>query len=167
VAAEIAAHTPPFTMLVALFVNPKQAEVEQVLARIPRIGLLQFHGTETESFCSRFGRGYVKALGMSPGIDLETAFRSHRDACGFLLDAFDPVHWGGTGQTFDWSTVPRDRLKPIILAGGLTAENVGEAIHLVHPYAVDVCGGVERAPGVKDAGKIEAFIRSVEQCLTI
>lgn len=100
---------------------------------------------------------------MRPGDDLEAACRLYAGARGILLDTYVPGVPGGTGEAFDWSLVPARLGKPIILAGGLSADNVGQAIAQVKPYAVDVSGGVEQAKGIKDAAKIEAFMRAVKQ----
>lgn len=160
-AARLARRCPPFTTVVALFVNPRREDVSAVLDTVAGIAVLQFHGTEEPEFCAGFGRPYVKAVAMEAGVDLAAQMRRFATAGAMLLDAFDPDLWGGTGRSFDWKRVPGERAMPIVLAGGLTADNVADAIRRVRPYAVDVCGGVESAPGRKDERKLRAFMRSV------
>ena len=159
-AAEIIRGLPPFITTVGLFVNASAEEVRRVLAEAP-VELLQFHGDEPPQFCRQFGRPYVKAVRMGPGVDLIQYARDYHDAKALLLDTFVEGMKGGSGITFDWSLVPRDLALPVILSGGLTAENVTEAVRRVHPLAVDVSSGVESAKGVKDASKISAFMKGV------
>jgi phosphoribosylanthranilate isomerase len=151
---------PPFVTVVGLFVDPGPDAVAQALARVP-LQLLQFHGDEDPAFCASFGRPYLKAVRMAPGVDLLQCARLHGAAKGLLVDAFVAGAHGGTGQAFDWGTVPRELPLPLVLAGGLTPENVGAAIRQVRPWAVDVSSGVEREQGIKDAARIAAFIRGV------
>jgi phosphoribosylanthranilate isomerase len=158
-AARIRDVLPPFVQPVALFVDPAEAEVEAVLNLIPEV-MLQFHGSETHEFCASFGRPYLKALPMGKGSDPVNEAARHVRASGFLLDSHDAGGVGGTGHAFDWSTIPSlDR--PIVLAGGLRPENVGEAVRGVRPWAVDVSSGVERVPGIKDPARMAAFINEV------
>lgn len=152
---------PPFVTTVGLFVDAAVEEVQAVLQALP-LDLLQFHGDEPPEFCARFGRPYLKAVRMRAGIDLVAEARRYGGAQGLLLDTFQPGVPGGTGTSFDWTRVPRNVGKPLILAGGLTPDNVAAAIRCVHPYGVDVSGGVEQAKGIKDTGKMAAFIREVE-----
>jgi phosphoribosylanthranilate isomerase len=160
VAASIVRALPPFVTTVALFVDAEPEAVRAVLRAVP-VHLLQFHGTEAPEYCAAFDRPYLKAVRVRPGVDLLQYAARHAAAKGLLLDAFtDGVH-GGTGQSFDWSLIPTHLPLPIVLAGGLTPDNVGEAIRRVRPWAVDVSSGVEREKGVKDAAKIAAFIRGV------
>lgn len=159
-AGEIIRAIPPFITTVGLFVNANAAEVRSVLAEAP-VDLLQFHGEETPEFCRQFARPFVKALRMGPGVDLLQYARHYRDAKALLLDAFVEGLQGGSGVTFDWNRIPRDLALPVILSGGLTAENVTEAVRRVHPHAVDVSSGVESAKGIKDASKIAAFMKGV------
>jgi phosphoribosylanthranilate isomerase len=98
---------------------------------------------------------------MRDGIDLASVERQYTDAAALLLDAWAPDAAGGTGRTFDWDLVPGSRRMPVVLAGGLTTENVAEAIRRVRPWAVDVSGGVESAKGIKDPGRVRAFIAAV------
>ena len=157
-AAAIAAVVPPFVQRVGLFVNPSSDEVEQVLASV-ELDLLQFHGSEAAAFCEQFSRPYIKALAMKPGLDIQAEMAAHPQARGFLLDAYHPAKPGGTGEVFDWAHFPKLAPKPLILAGGLRVENVAAAIEQCRPYAVDVSGGVESAPGRKSVEKVRAFIQ--------
>lgn len=159
-AREILRALPPFVTTVGLFVDATRGEVEALLEALP-LDLLQFHGDETPADCEGFGRPYMKALRVRPGLDLHAQAQRYAGAQALLLDTFVPGVPGGTGESFDWDLVPHDLAKPVVLAGGLTPENVGEAIRRVRPFAVDVSGGVEQARGVKDAAMIEAFIRAV------
>ncbi|ATP51360.1 phosphoribosylanthranilate isomerase [Pseudomonas sp. ITEM 17296] len=161
-ARAIIAELPPFVTTVGLFVNASRCELNEILEVVP-LDLLQFHGDETPQDCEGFHRPWIKALRVRPGDDLEAACRLYAGARGILLDTYVPGVPGGTGEAFDWSLVPARLSKPIILAGGLDAQNVGRAIAQVRPYAVDVSGGVEQAKGIKDAAKIEAFMRAVQQ----
>jgi phosphoribosylanthranilate isomerase len=160
-AREIVQGLPPFVTIVGLFVNAASSYIQEILAKVP-LDMLQFHGEEAPAECSRYGRPYVKAIRMEEGIvELEQLARVYGDASALLLDAYQAGVPGGTGQTFDWDRIPPEQSKAIILAGGLTPENVPEAVRKVQPYAVDVSGGVERTKGVKDAAKMAAFIRGV------
>jgi len=154
------AQIPPFVQTVGLFVNPEPQWVEEVCAHVP-LDLLQFHGDEPPAFCERFGKPYIKAIRVRPDLDLLQYCDTYASARGVLLDAYHPDVWGGSGQTFDWSLIPKNCSLPIILSGGLSALNVGEAIRAVHPFAVDVSSGVEISKGVKDASRIQAFISGV------
>lgn len=158
-AAELAALLPPFVTAVGLFVNPEAAWVAQACAAVP-LQLLQFHGDETDAECARHGRPWIKAARMRPGVDLVEFCASHPGARGILLDAFVDGYGGG-GKTFDWSLIPPDPGRPLILSGGLDPANVAEAVRRVRPWAVDVSSGVEVAKGIKDAAKIAAFIAGV------
>ncbi|HGY9624817.1 phosphoribosylanthranilate isomerase [Pseudomonas juntendi] len=161
-ARAIIAALPPFVTTVGLFVNASRCELNEILEAVP-LDLLQFHGDETPADCEGYHRPWVKALRVRPGDDLEAACQQYAGARGILLDTYVPGIPGGTGEAFDWSLVPASLSKPIILAGGLSAGNVGQAIAQVRPFAVDVSGGVEQAKGIKDAAKIEAFMRAVKQ----
>ena len=151
---------PPFVTVVGLFVDAARGRVDEVLSRVP-LDLLQFHGTETPEQCRLHRRAYIKAIAMKPDVDLIAMQARYADAAGLVLDSYSPAAAGGTGQAFDWARVPRDLKTPVILAGGLTPANVAAAISAVHPYAVDVSSGVEVSKGIKDAGKISAFIEAV------
>ncbi|MEZ5478804.1 MAG: phosphoribosylanthranilate isomerase [Thiolinea sp.] len=162
-ALEIYQVIPPFVTVVGLFLDARQAFVEDVLADVP-LDLLQFHGSESPEFCSGFARPYIKAVGMQ-GIITSGGFAAyadqHTEARGLLLDSHVPGAAGGTGKVFDWSLTPQDYHKPVILAGGLHAGNIAEALRTPGVYAVDVSTGVESAPGVKDHAKMAAFMRAV------
>jgi phosphoribosylanthranilate isomerase len=159
-AKAVVAALPPFVTSVGLFVDAAAAFVAEVLAAIP-LDLLQFHGDEPPEACAAFGRPWIKALRVRPGIDLAMAAERYSGATGLLLDAYRPGVPGGTGACFDWSLIPPGLGPRIVLAGGLTPQNVAEAIRAVRPYGVDVSGGVEVAEGVKDPAKIDAFMRGV------
>ncbi|MBA6116537.1 phosphoribosylanthranilate isomerase [Pseudomonas putida] len=161
-ARAIIAELPPFVTTVGLFVNASRCELNEILEVVP-LDLLQFHGDETPADCEGYHRPWIKALRVRPGDDIEAACQRYSGARGMLLDTYVAGVPGGTGEAFDWSLVPARLSKPIILAGGLSAANVGQAIAQVRPYAVDVSGGVEQAKGIKDAAKIEAFMRAVKQ----
>lgn len=150
---------PPFVTAVALFVNPSRDEVERVIDRV-RPGALQFHGDEPPEFCERFGLPYLKACRVKEGVDLLEYLQPYTGASGWLADAYVEAY-GGTGTSFDWSVVPRQRPRPLILSGGLTTENVRDAIRRVRPWGVDVSSGVESAKGIKDSARIAAFMAEV------
>ena len=161
-ARKVAQAVPPYVMAVGLFVNAKAAAVAQIMASVP-LDLLQFQGDETPEFCSQFGRPWVRAVRMEKGTDLVEYSSRFSGAKALLVDAHVPGQRGGTGQVFDWKTLPREHPVPLILSGGLTSENVGRAIREVRPWAVDVSSGVEAGRGVKDPAKIVEFIRSVRR----
>jgi phosphoribosylanthranilate isomerase len=153
---------PPFVTVVGLFVNEERATIERYLREVP-IDLLQFHGDESAADCAGYSRPWIKAIRMREGIDLAEVERTYDQASALLLDSYRAGVPGGTGQSFDWRRIPASLVSRIILAGGLDSENVAQAIQMVHPYAVDVSGGVERSKGIKDAMKIEAFIAGVKR----
>ncbi|MDD5366858.1 MAG: phosphoribosylanthranilate isomerase [Gallionellaceae bacterium] len=159
-ALEIARVLPPFVATVALFVNPDPAAVAAVVREL-RPSLLQFHGEEAAEFCGRFATPYLKAIRVRPETDLLQCASDFADAAGLLLDAYTPAAHGGTGHRFDWSLIPSGMPLPVVLAGGLEAGNVAEAVRQVRPWAVDVSSGVEAAKGIKDAAKVAAFINEV------
>jgi len=161
-AREIVEATPAFVTTVAVFVNPTREEVETVI-RETGVAMLQFHGDESPEFSSGFSRPYVKAARIRPELDLLKYLSPHSAARAWMLDTFHGDLWGGTGGAFDWGLVPKDAVKPIILSGGLTADNVANAVKRVRPYAVDVSTGVEGSKGIKDAAKIAAFIGAVKR----
>ncbi len=151
---------PPFVQTVALFVNPERKLVDDVLIQV-RPSMLQFHGEEAPEFCAGFAVPWLKACRVREGVDLLEYFRSYTGASGWLADAY-VEGYGGAGQSFDWSLVPPERDRPLVLSGGLGVDNVREAIRRVRPWAVDVSSGVESAKGIKDAAKIAAFIQEVK-----
>ena len=160
-AAEISRALSPFVLRVGVFVNP---EAEQVMEAIAACGLnlLQFHGDEDSDFCTQFGLMSVKALRVRDAESLQKLESFNTDA--FLLDAYSKSGLGGTGEKFNWELAVEAQKfgKPIFLAGGLTPENVADAVQQVRPFAVDVSSGVESAPGKKDAAKVRAFIAAVK-----
>jgi len=159
-AAEIIRALPPFITAVALFVDAGEEEVRSTLKQAP-VALLQFHGAETPAFCRQFGQSYIKTVKMKPGVDLLQYARDYHDAKALLLDTYVEGLQGGSGVAFDWGLIPRGLPLPVILSGGLTAENVVDAVRRVRPIAVDVSSSVESAKGVKDAHKIAAFVKGV------
>jgi phosphoribosylanthranilate isomerase len=159
-AAAIASVVPPFVSVVALFVDEPVSSIERILSSVS-IDLIQFHGDETPEFCQQFGRPWIKALRVKPGLDIGLACRQYERARGILLDTWQEGVPGGTGRTFDWDLASGDRPLPLVLAGGLHEHNVGDAIRRVRPSAVDVSGGVESSPGIKDADKIHRFVAAV------
>lgn len=151
---------PPFVTRVGLFVNADRNEINTVLAEVP-LDLLQFHGDETPADCEGYDRPYIKALRMAADVDVMAEAEAYERAAGILFDSYEAGVPGGTGQTFDWQRVPAGIKQPVILAGGLNPRNVATAVERVRPYAVDVSGGVETAKGIKDKGKMTAFINEV------
>ncbi|MEO1852646.1 phosphoribosylanthranilate isomerase [Chromohalobacter sp.] len=156
--ARLAARVPAFVTRVGLFVDQADDEIRRCARHLD---LVQLHGNESPDDCARLDIPWIKALRMRDGIDLHAEATRYDAARGLLLDAYRPGVPGGTGETFDWSRIPANLAKPVILAGGLTADNVAEAIHRVRPYAVDVSGGVEAAKGLKDPARIRAFLSQV------
>jgi phosphoribosylanthranilate isomerase len=160
-ASELAALVPPFIVRVALFMDQPAEEIARVLEQVP-VNLLQFHGGEDAAFCRQFDRPYLKAVSMASPAAVAVAGESWPDAAGFLLDSHAPGGAGGTGRTFDWTAIPA-LPRPVVLAGGLTPENVGEAVAAVRPWAVDVSSGVEESPGIKSAAKMQKFVREAKR----
>jgi phosphoribosylanthranilate isomerase len=159
-AAAIVRALPPFVTPVALFVDAAPEEVSAVTKRTGA-RLIQFHGGETPEFCAQFGLPYLRAVRVRPGVDLIQYARDFHGARGLLLDAYQEGLHGGTGAMFDWTLIPPTFPLPVVLSGGLTPQNVGDAIRRVRPYAVDVSSGVESGKGIKDPALIEAFIAGV------
>ena len=157
-AAALAARVPAFVTAVGLFVDAEPEFIAEAARRVP-LGLIQFHGAESPEFCASFGRPWIKAIAMREGLDANDAARRYTGASSLLLDTYDPALAGGTGRRFDWDLVPPDLAPRVILAGGLDAGNVAEAIGRVKPHAVDVSGGVEQAKGRKDRHKINDFMQ--------
>ena len=160
-AVKLAKTLQPFVTTVGLFVDADAASVKAVLDQVP-LDLLQFHGNETAEYCAGFGRPYIKAVRVRPGLDLVQYATEYASARGLLLDAYVEGVPGGTGQSFDWSLIPLDLSLPVVLSGGLELGNVAAAITAVRPWAVDVSSGVEVAKGIKDAARMAAFIREVQ-----
>lgn len=161
-AHEIVAALPPFVSTVGLFVDADPNLVEGVLRTLP-LDLLQFHGDEPPEYCRAFGRPYIKAVRVKPGLDLLELADRYADARGLLCDAYSPLAHGGTGERFDWNLLPASLPLPLILSGGLDATNVAEAIGTVRPWAVDVSSGVESQRGIKDLDRVAQFIAAVRQ----
>ncbi len=159
-AKEIVKQVPAFVSIVGLFVNAKTEFIQQVISEAG-LDLLQFHGDETPEECAFYSIPYIKAIRVKNDTNLVQYAKEFSAAKGLLLDTYAEGIAGGTGQVFDWSLIPPTLEKPVILAGGLNAENVAEAIKQVKPYAVDISGGVESAKGIKDAAKIAAFMQQV------
>ena len=161
-AQEICQVLPGFVTTVALFLNPQASRVNQVLESV-NIDLLQFHGTETAAFCESFNKPYIKALGIQGVDDIEALFKEYSSARSVLLDSHGAGKAGGTGEIFDWAAIPSNLRRKIVLAGGLTPNNVAEAIEQVRPYAVDLSSGVESAPGIKDSILMERLMSEVKR----
>jgi phosphoribosylanthranilate isomerase len=159
-AIEIANHIPAFVSVVGLFVNAEPSFINEVITNA-KIDLLQFHGDETPEECASYSLPFIKAIRVKSDTNLVQYAKEYSAAKGLLLDAYAEGVAGGTGHVFDWNLIPKQLAKPIILAGGLKADNVAQAIQQVMPYAVDVSGGVEASKGIKDAAKIAAFMRQV------
>ena len=145
--------------LVGLFVDPTVDQVRAVLDRID-LDVLQFHGQESPAFCEQFQRPYLKAVAMSADVDLSAVNKAYESARGLLLDSAHEGQFGGTGQRFDWDWIDAGLENRLMLAGGLSADNVGGAIRQVRPAAVDVSSGVERDKGIKDSDRMRAFIEA-------
>ncbi|MDG1165653.1 MAG: phosphoribosylanthranilate isomerase [Porticoccaceae bacterium] len=160
-AAEIRAVIGSQTTAVVLLVNADEATVRQVIAEV-KPDLLQFHGDESPAFCKQFDFPFIRAIRMREGLDIDAEVAAYKAEAGFLFDAWSEDQYGGTGHQFDWSRLPSSTDYPLILAGGLTPENVASAVSLVSPDMVDVSGGVESSPGVKDAAKVAAFITNAK-----
>jgi len=158
-AALLIKDSPAFVTTVALFVNESAEEIVRALT-VCSFDLLQFHGDETPQFCRQFNRPYMKAIRVRSAEDIHRAVQQYPDAKALLLDAYVENLPGGTGQAFDWRLIPELSI-PWVLAGGLNANNVADAVNQVQPFAVDVSGGVEASKGIKDRQKIKDFISEV------
>ena len=159
-AREIVAALPPFVNKVGLFVNANPSLIDEVLCEVA-LDTLQFHGDESPSDCAQYEMPFIKAIRVSPELDLIKTANEYSQASALLLDTYQPDVYGGSGKSFDWSLANIELDLPIILAGGLTPDNVSVAINTAQPYAVDVSSGVESAKGLKDIDKIRAFISNV------
>ena len=153
---------PPFVDAVALFMDDDAGLVHEVIAQV-QPDLLQFHGAEADGWCAQFDRRYLKAIAMGEGAGALARLHAYPRASGLLLDGHGLGEAGGSGQAFDWSLMPTDLAKQLILAGGLTPDNVTEAVRIARPWAVDVSSGVESAVGIKDAMKLRDFIAAVRR----
>jgi phosphoribosylanthranilate isomerase len=161
-ASEIVQALPAFTSVVALFVDEHESRIREVLKAVP-IDVIQFHGDEKPEACRIYNKPYIKAVRMQQDIDIANCAVAYHDAAGLLLDAYHPNVKGGTGNKFDWSVIPQQCTFPLILAGGLDADNAKQAVQSVKPYALDVSTGVEVQKGIKDAAKMAAFVEQVYQ----
>ncbi len=159
-AKEIVENTTPFVNCVGLFVDAEKEYINNVLKEVA-LDTLQFHGQESEQACALYNKPYIKAIRMNENINLSEEAEKYFSAHALLLDTYIEGLPGGTGIVFDWDLIPKDIAKPIILAGGLNASNVKDAIKKISPYAVDVSGGVEVEKGKKDPSKIKEFINEV------
>ena len=160
-AQAVVKNLPPFVSVVALFVNENEQTIREILCQVP-IDVIQFHGDEDDDFCRQFDRPYLKAVRVQSAADIQTACASFPNARALLFDAYHPTEYGGTGQSFDWTLLRGNIGKPWILAGGLTPENVADAVRTSGAAAVDVSGGVESAAGMKDKEKIAAFVAAAK-----
>ncbi|MCC2656186.1 MAG: phosphoribosylanthranilate isomerase [Panacagrimonas sp.] len=159
-AAELRQHVPPFVATVLLLSNADEAFAREAIDKV-RPDFVQYHGTETGRFCASLGRPYFKAVPVSSQKDVIEAARQFPSAAALLLDSHGADGMGGTGEAFDWSLIPRNLDMALILAGGLTPANVGRAVRMAAPYAVDVSSGIENGPGRKDFEKMKAFVEAV------
>lgn len=161
-AAALRAQLPEFVAAVLLLSNADQEQARAAIEAV-RPDFVQFHGTETGPFCASFDRPYFKAVAVHTAADVLQASQRYPSAAALLLDSHAGDGMGGTGQAFDWAQIPRDCGKPLILAGGLTPDNVGQAVRMAIPHAVDVSSGIETAPGRKNLEKMRAFVEAVRQ----
>ncbi|MDJ0956306.1 MAG: phosphoribosylanthranilate isomerase [Arenicellales bacterium] len=159
-AQEIINTLPPFVAAVGVLVNQSTEQVQSLLKKVS-LNLLQLHGEESPQLCSSYGIPYIKALRVRSIEQASTLASNFPDTRALLLDTLKSDIYGGTGESFFWQRLPDSIVKPVILAGGLDADNVGEAIRTVQPYAVDVSSGVEHEKGKKDAAEISRFISAV------
>ncbi|MCA1564819.1 MAG: phosphoribosylanthranilate isomerase [Acidobacteria bacterium] len=164
-ARRIIAGLPPGVLCVGVFVNEDSAATVARMAEDSGVSAVQLHGDESPEYCAAMG-GHEVIKALRVGKDFAPEEAAAYPAQSILLDAYDPRARGGTGETFDWTLARRTRevVAQLYLAGGLTPENVAGAIAAVAPYAVDVCSGVELAPGRKDAARVRAFVAAVRAC---
>ena len=158
-AQEIINNLPPFINRVGLFVNQSQAFIEKILSEVA-IDTLQFHGTEVRADCEKYGLPYIKSVAIDKNTNLEIIAKNYYNASGLLLDT-PSVNFGGTGKKFDWSLITKIDM-PVILAGGLNAQNIADAILQVKPFAVDISSGVESSKGIKDIQQVKEFIKNCQ-----
>ena len=151
---------PPLVTVVGLFVDAEAGFGEEACQRLP-LGLLQFHGGETDAYCGSFSRPWMKALRVADDSDVPAMIDQYPGAAAILLDTWRADQPGGTGESFNWQKVPTSTTQTLVLAGGLNAGNVARAISMTRPFAVDVSGGVEESPGIKSREKIEQFVAAV------
>ncbi len=153
---------PPFIDAYAVVLDPDPQFLDELIETIPFDGV-QYHGQEPPELCARFEGHWIKAVPMGEPGALADCQERYPDAHGFLLDSHAPGEAGGQGQTFDWAHARSGDPRPLILAGGLGPDNVGEAIRAARPWGVDVSSGVEASPGIKDPEKLAAFVREVHR----
>ena len=162
-ASRIIRNLPPLVTAVGVFVNEEIEKVHEIAGDC-LLDLLQFHGSESPEYCERHKKRVIKAFRVKDASSLSEVSRYNDKVNGYLLDSCSEDAYGGTGSAFDWSVACEiSRHFPVVLAGGLTPGNVGEAVSVVEPYGVDVSSGVERAPGIKDVGKMRSFVESVRK----
>lgn len=162
-ASDIVDVVSPFVTVVGLFVNASVEAVNNVLGSVP-LHMLQFHGDEDLAYCQQFQRPFLKAIRVKPddtAVSVEASISQYGGASGILLDTYSKTAAGGTGEAFNWESVPRDSSAAIVLAGGLQEGNIAAAITATRPDAVDVSSGVEMEPGIKDIDKVKRFIDQV------
>lgn len=155
----------PLIDAVALFMDNSADEVRNVI-KLVRPSLLQFHGNEDDAFCRSFGTPYLKAIAMGNGAtraDATALQLRYPAAAALLFDSHGDDALGGSGRGFDWTQVPSGLHKPFVLAGGLSPDNVFEAIHQTLPWGVDVSSGIESAPGIKDGERMRQFVEEVRR----
>ncbi len=150
------------SLAIALLVNPSESLVRQVIEQV-KPDFIQFHGDETPEFCHQFDFPFIRAVRMREGLNIDAEVAAYRAQGGFLFDAWSDDLYGGTGHSFDWSRLPTTTDYQLILAGGLTADNVNQAVAMTKPYMVDVSGGVESSPGIKDPQKVKVFIQEAKK----
>ena len=165
VASDIRSVVDASATMVGLFVDPEAAAVEALLESV-ELDVLQFHGSEAPEFCERFARPYLKAVAMTAEVDLSAVAEAYSSSVGLVLDSAHGGQFGGTGQPFNWDWVGQGLEYRVMLAGGLTADNVAEAVARVQPAAVDVSSGVEREKGIKDEDRMRAFIEAAQSVMT-
>lgn len=161
-AEEILSALPAFITSVGLFLDPSAEHVEKISSSLS-LDCLQFHGAESHEFISQFRLPYIKAIGMQGDVSVVDSMAAYPDSLGYLLDSHASGEAGGSGVTFNWDDIPSSLRSMMIVAGGITANNVGECIARIRPYAVDVSSGVESAPGLKDKEKMEKLFMAIRQ----
>ena len=147
---------------IALLVNAEEKFVREVISKLSP-HFIQFHGDESPNFCHQFNYPFIRAVRMSKELKMAKILSSYKPSGGFLFDAWHADHYGGTGHVFDWNRLPVNLDFPLILAGGLNPDNVSSAVRAVGPAMVDVSGGVESSPGVKDEHKVREFILNAKE----
>ena len=147
---------------IALLVNAEEKFVREVISKLSP-HFIQFHGDESPNFCHQFNYPFIRAVRMSKELKMAKILSSYKPSGGFLFDAWHADHYGGTGHVFDWNRLPVNLDFPLILAGGLNPDNVSSAVRAVGPAMVDVSGGVESSPGVKDEHKVREFVLNAKE----